>query len=112
MSMLTDAILFTQKVSLKQRLRSLNYLRVAEKENCRGETNLWAFPWFEGKLHVLLSISPVWESGGRGGRAYTETAAVWWLGQTKVSVHRSCVALAFLINSFPYGADWEKLVVD
>lgn len=66
MSMLTDAILFTQKVSRKQRLRSLNHLRVSEKENCRGEMHLLAFPWFEGNLHILLFISPVWESGGQG----------------------------------------------
>ena len=112
MSMLTDAFLFTQKVLRKQRLRSMNHLRVSEKENCRREMSLLAFPWFERDLHALLSIICVRVRRVEGGRACTETEAFWWLGRTKVGVHRSCVALAFLIKSFPYGVDWEKLVVD
>ena len=106
------AFLFTQKVLRKQRLRSVNHLRVSEKENCWREMSLLAFPWFERDLHALLSIICVRVRRVGGGRACTETAAFWWLGRTKVGVHRSCVALAFLIKSFPYGVDWEKLVVD
>ena len=107
-SMLTCAFLFIEKESCNERLRSLNHLCVSVKANFQGEMNLSVVPWFEEHLHLTAFCHLREKPWG----ACTETASFWWLEQTKVSVHSSCLALAYLIKSFPYGVDWEKLVVD
>ena len=108
MSMLTCAFLFTQKESCNQRLRSLNHLCVSVKENSQCEMNLSVVPWFEENLCATAFHHLCEKLWG----ACPETAAFWWLRQAKVSVHSSCLVLAYLIKLFPYGAEWEKLVVD
>lgn len=99
---------YLHKRSHAIRLRSLNHLCVSVKENSQFEMNLSVVPWFEENLRATAFRHLCEKLWG----ACPETAAFWWLRQTKVRVHSSCLALACLIELFPYGAEWEKLVVD